>query len=387
VARWDLTGSNRPSDRRCAELWNGPANQTNRSLVRGRSFPLATVRGVEPNKAGQPGCGVLLGERQDGPWLSFGAVLTETAVFWDGGVTGVRYGTDSPTGDVDDAASATLQADGTLTSATASRPGAAAPSMRACQRGWRRLGRASPHPPAGTVTARSEQQSSSPAVPAPCHTEHDATGSPRSTTDTPGHLTWVPSTTGMGQHEWQGEGLRGTLTASTTSRRHPPAPYCITVSRNRRDGMRRMTAPTPPDLPANARFINPQTMHQPSGYSHVVEVTEGRPVYIAGQVALDPTGALVGPGDIRAQARQVFQNLRAALEAVGVGFEQVVKLNYYLVDARQLPVVREVRDEFINTHQPPASTAVEVRRLVRDDLLIEVDAVASSGSFQLLSQG
>jgi enamine deaminase RidA (YjgF/YER057c/UK114 family) len=116
-------------------------------------------------------------------------------------------------------------------------------------------------------------------------------------------------------------------------------------------------------------------------------VTEGRPVYIAGQVALDPTGALVGPGDIRAQTRQVFQNLQAALQAVGVGFEQVVKLNYYLVDATQLPVVREVRDEFINTHQPPASTAVEVRRLVRDDLLIEVDAVASSGSFQLLSQG
>ena len=111
----DLTGSNRPSDRRCAELWNGPANQTNRSLVRGRSFPLVTVRGVERNKAGQPGCGVLLRERQDGPWLSFGAVLTETAVFWDGGVTGVRYGTDSPTGDVDDSPSATLQADGTLT--------------------------------------------------------------------------------------------------------------------------------------------------------------------------------------------------------------------------------------------------------------------------------
>lgn len=115
VVLFDLAGSNRPSDRRCAELWNGPANQTNRSLVRGRSFPLATVRGTEPNKAGQPGCGVLLRERQDGPWLSFGAVLTETAVIWDGGVSGVRYGTDSPTGDVDDSPNATLQADGTLT--------------------------------------------------------------------------------------------------------------------------------------------------------------------------------------------------------------------------------------------------------------------------------
>ncbi|HWD45218.1 MAG TPA: hypothetical protein VHM23_16195 [Actinomycetota bacterium] len=112
---WDLTHSNRPSDRRCAELWDGPANQTNRSLVRGHSFPLATVRGIDPNKAGQPGCVVLLRERQDGLWLSFGAVLTETGVYWDPGVSGVRYGTDSPTGDGDDSPNATLQADGTLT--------------------------------------------------------------------------------------------------------------------------------------------------------------------------------------------------------------------------------------------------------------------------------
>jgi hypothetical protein len=111
----DLTHANRPSDRRCAELWNAPANQTNRSLVRGRSFPLATVRGVGPNKAGQPGCVVLLREREDGPWMLIGAVVTETGVIWDGGVTGVRYGTDSPTGYVDDSPNATLQADGTLT--------------------------------------------------------------------------------------------------------------------------------------------------------------------------------------------------------------------------------------------------------------------------------
>jgi enamine deaminase RidA (YjgF/YER057c/UK114 family) len=105
-------------------------------------------------------------------------------------------------------------------------------------------------------------------------------------------------------------------------------------------------------------------------------------VYIAGQVALDPTGALVGPGDIRAQARQVFDNLKAALQAVGAGFEEVVKLNYYLLDATHLPVVREVRDEYVNTQQPPASTAVEVRRLFRDDLLIEVEAVAIIASIQ-----
>jgi hypothetical protein len=110
-----LTGSDRPSDRRCAELWNGPANQTNRSLVRGRSFPLATVRGIGPNKAGQPGCVVLLRERADGPWMLIGAAITETGVYWDPGVSGVRYGTDSPSGYVDDSPNATLQADGSLT--------------------------------------------------------------------------------------------------------------------------------------------------------------------------------------------------------------------------------------------------------------------------------
>jgi enamine deaminase RidA (YjgF/YER057c/UK114 family) len=125
-----------------------------------------------------------------------------------------------------------------------------------------------------------------------------------------------------------------------------------------------------------ANLINPESMHRPTGYSHVAEVTAGRPVFISGQIALDSTGALVGPGDIRSQARQVFENLQAALRAVGAGFDQVVKLNYYLVDASQLPVVREVRDEYLDPRRLPASTAVEVRRLAREDLLLEVEAVA-----------
>ena len=90
-----------------------------------------------------------------------------------------------------------------------------------------------------------------------------------------------------------------------------------------------MTDASSAQLPVTANLINPEAMHHPAGYTHVVEVTAGRPVYIAGQVALDRTGALVGPGDIGAQARQVFDNLQAALQAVGAGFEQVVKLTYY----------------------------------------------------------
>jgi enamine deaminase RidA (YjgF/YER057c/UK114 family) len=81
----------------------------------------------------------------------------------------------------------------------------------------------------------------------------------------------------------------------------------------------------------------------------------------------------------------VFDNLRTALRAVGASFDQVVKLNYYLVDATQLPVVREVRDEYLNPQRLPASTAVEVPRLFRDDLLIEVEAVAVIASFQPMS--
>ena len=143
-----------------------------------------------------------------------------------------------------------------------------------------------------------------------------------------------------------------------------------------------MTDASSGQIPVTANFINPETMHRPTGYTHVVEVTAGRPVYLAGQVAIDRSGAVVGRGDIGAQARQVFDNLQAALQAVGAGFEQLVKLTYYLVDATQLPVVREVRDQYLNTRQPPASTAVEVRRLARDDLLIEVEAVAVVASFQ-----
>ena len=104
-----------PDDGRCAELWNAPANQANRSMVRGRAFSLATVRGIGPNKAGQPGCVVLLREREDGPWMLIGAdFVTETAVVWDGGVSGVRYGTDSPTGYGADPPNAMLLSDGSL---------------------------------------------------------------------------------------------------------------------------------------------------------------------------------------------------------------------------------------------------------------------------------
>jgi enamine deaminase RidA (YjgF/YER057c/UK114 family) len=118
-------------------------------------------------------------------------------------------------------------------------------------------------------------------------------------------------------------------------------------------------------------------MPTPRGYTQLVEVPAGsRMLYLSGQVALDSTGALRGGADFRAQARQVFENLRAGLTAAGAGFADVVKLNFYVLDVKQVPILREVRDQYINLAAPPASTLVEVRRLFREDLLLEVDAIA-----------
>jgi reactive intermediate/imine deaminase len=126
----------------------------------------------------------------------------------------------------------------------------------------------------------------------------------------------------------------------------------------------------------NIRFINPTTMAKPTGYTHVVEVSSGRTIYIAGQVALDRSGNVVGKGDFRAQTQQVFENLKAALEAAGASFNDVIKLNNYVVDMTQIQALREVRNKYINTEKPPASTAVEVRRLAREEFLIEIEAIA-----------
>jgi enamine deaminase RidA (YjgF/YER057c/UK114 family) len=126
------------------------------------------------------------------------------------------------------------------------------------------------------------------------------------------------------------------------------------------------------------RFINPDTLAPPPGYTQVVEVTgPGRTIYIAGQLGLDIDGKLVGaPGDFRAQAEQTFKNLKAALAAVGAGFEHIVKVNNYLVDMAHLPILRDVRGAYFGRENPPASTTVAVSTLARDGALYEIDAIA-----------
>jgi enamine deaminase RidA (YjgF/YER057c/UK114 family) len=117
-----------------------------------------------------------------------------------------------------------------------------------------------------------------------------------------------------------------------------------------------------------------------NGYSQVVSGA-GRFVAIAGQVAVDETGKLVGPGDPAAQARQVFENLRRCLHAVGADFDDVLSFTIYVADIAIVPAVRAVRDTVIDTANPPASTVVQVVALANPGLLLEIQAQAVTGPF------
>jgi enamine deaminase RidA (YjgF/YER057c/UK114 family) len=129
---------------------------------------------------------------------------------------------------------------------------------------------------------------------------------------------------------------------------------------------------------ANLRFLNPKTMAKPPGYTYVVEATgPNRLIFIAGQLGLDLENKLVGgPGDFRAQCAKAFENLGYALVSVGASFKDVVKINNYLVDMSHIGIFRDVRDQFLTTAAPPASTTVAISTLARPGALFEIEAIA-----------
>lgn len=123
------------------------------------------------------------------------------------------------------------------------------------------------------------------------------------------------------------------------------------------------------------RIPAPEGVAPGRGYTNVV-IGTGRVVAISGQIALDEHGELVGADDPGAQARQVFENLRRCLAAVGATFDDVIKLTYFLTDIADLPAVRAARDAYIDPERLPASSAMQVAALVRPDLLLEIEAFA-----------
>jgi enamine deaminase RidA (YjgF/YER057c/UK114 family) len=131
---------------------------------------------------------------------------------------------------------------------------------------------------------------------------------------------------------------------------------------------------------SDTRFINPDGLAPPPGYSNVVEVRGGRIVFIAGQTASDRDGNLVGGSDLEAQADQAFRNLGIALDAADLTARNLVKLTVFIRDMGALAAYRRARDRFFASVSPPpapAITLVEVAKLFAPEFLIEIEAIAA----------
>ena len=128
--------------------------------------------------------------------------------------------------------------------------------------------------------------------------------------------------------------------------------------------------------------VNPATLAKPAGFSHGYEVRSGRLLFIAGQVAHDGHGAVVGQGDLVAQFRQVCENLRAVVTAAGGQLADIVKLTIYVLDVeeykRQLKPIGAVYREYFGKHFP-AMTLVGARDLfdAAGGCLIEIEGMAA----------
>jgi 2-iminobutanoate/2-iminopropanoate deaminase len=128
---------------------------------------------------------------------------------------------------------------------------------------------------------------------------------------------------------------------------------------------------------ADFEVIKPPTVHVPAAYSYSQAVRMGDLVFAAGQVAQDERGELVGPGDIRAQTEQVFENLRCVLEAAGSGLDLVGKVTVFTTRLEYRPVIHEVRSKiFAPIGHYPASTLAVVTSLAQPEFLIEIEAIA-----------
>jgi enamine deaminase RidA (YjgF/YER057c/UK114 family) len=124
-------------------------------------------------------------------------------------------------------------------------------------------------------------------------------------------------------------------------------------------------------------LINPETLPTPESYTQVVAATGSRLVFVAGQVAEDAQGNLVGAGDLAAQARQAFANVARALAAAGAAPEQVTRITIYVVHHRPeyLPAISQAHLEVFGDHKP-ADTLLGVETLAQPEYLIEVEAIA-----------
>ena len=128
------------------------------------------------------------------------------------------------------------------------------------------------------------------------------------------------------------------------------------------------------------QYLNPKEIFHSMFFTHTTTVTgPAKMIYVSGQVSYDRDGFVIGKDDMRAQAEQVFKCLTHNLKAAGAGWGDVIKLNGYMVrmNADSVNLYREVRSRYLDAKRLPASTLIGVKRLVHDDLLLEVEVVAA----------
>jgi len=116
-----------------------------------------------------------------------------------------------------------------------------------------------------------------------------------------------------------------------------------------------------------------KSVHESKGYSHVAKA--GKTLYVAGQVARDLQGNLVGKGDFEAQARQVYLNLRNILQESGGSLRNIVKMTTFLTHYGHVENFRKIRNEFFQEPMPP-NTLVVITSLAMPEFMIEVEAIA-----------
>lgn len=123
-------------------------------------------------------------------------------------------------------------------------------------------------------------------------------------------------------------------------------------------------------------YLQPANVPRPAGdYSQGIKVKKGTLVVISGQVAWDVRGNLVGRGDFKAQARQVFENLKNMLASAGATFKDVVKLGIFLKNLEDFTALKEVRSQYLAPPFPP-TTLLIVKSLAREEWLLEIEAMA-----------
>lgn len=126
----------------------------------------------------------------------------------------------------------------------------------------------------------------------------------------------------------------------------------------------------------NSERVHKTTRGQPRPvFPHAISVEQGKMLYVSGQMAYDADGKIVGPGDMRAQYKQVCENLKSVLEDAGSSMDRIVKINTFLTDVSEHQNTLDIRAEYFGDAWP-TSTTVEISKLATPGAMVEIEVVA-----------